>query len=247
MRTRWIDRYYAGRSDTYKNIAITTVKAAMNWAVEQGYLDHSPIARIRKPRAAVREFYLPVSEWRRVLKVCRGQAFSDFVTVLLLTGARPQELRIVEARHYDVPASRLVFSIRESKGKLRRRVIYLDDTARAIAERLIAKYPTGPLFRNSRGRRWTSDSINSRFRRLKARLNMPELCAYALRHSFAHWKLTSDTDSHLVAKLLGHTDGRMLHTRYGHVDDDADFMLNAVLATRSPLGDQCHEMPGKQS
>ena len=29
---RWIDKQYSGKSATYKNIAITAVKAALNWA-----------------------------------------------------------------------------------------------------------------------------------------------------------------------------------------------------------------------
>jgi serine/threonine protein kinase len=46
---------------------------------------------------------------------------------------------------------------------------------------------------------------------------MPKLCAYTLRHSYAHWQLTTGTDAPVVSKLLGHSDGRMLETRYGHV------------------------------
>ncbi len=58
---------------------------------------------------------------------------------MLFTGARPQESRVVEARHYDKAHSRLVFSRYESKGQQRQRVIYLDDTARKIVERLIKR------------------------------------------------------------------------------------------------------------
>ena len=81
---RWIDKQYRGRSATYKNIAITAVKAAFNWAVEQGYIDHSPIARMKKPRCACREFYVPVVDWLSVLNAARGQQFKDLVTVNVL-------------------------------------------------------------------------------------------------------------------------------------------------------------------
>ncbi len=64
---------------------------------------------------------------------------------------------------------------------------------------------------------------------------MPKLCAYTLRHSYAHWKLITGTDSHLVSKLLGHGDGRMLETRYGHVERDMAFMLQTVNKTTNPL------------
>ena len=101
----------------------------------------------------------------------------------------------------------------------------LDDTAREIVERLIKQYPEGTIFRNREGNAWTKNAFNCRFRRLKKKLNMPELCAYTCRHSFAHMKLTSGTDSQIVSKLLGHVDGRMLATRYGHAEQNTAFML----------------------
>ena len=105
---RWIDKQYRRKSSRYKNVAITAVKAALNWAAEQGYLDHSPIARMKKPRCACREFYVPVVDWLRVLNAARGQQFKELVIVMLASGARPQEMRRVEARHYESEFFRLV-------------------------------------------------------------------------------------------------------------------------------------------
>jgi integrase len=111
---------------------------------------------------------------------------------------------------------------------------YLDAVSRDIVEGLIRKFPTGPIFRNSQGRPWTEDALRGRFRRLKKKLGMPESCAYSLRHSYAHWALTNGADSHIiVAKLLGHVDGRMFDTRYGHVDKNAQFMIDSVNRKRN--------------
>ena len=232
---RWIDRQYRGKSATYKNIAITAVKAAFNWAAEQGYIGHSPIARMKKPRCASREFYIPVVDWLRLLNAARGQEFKELVIVMFASGARPQEMRQIAARHYDPELVRVVLRREESKGEKRRRVIYLDDLSRAIVERLVARHPRGPLFRNSRGKPWTADAFSARFRRLRIKLAMPELCAYTLRHSYAHWQLTSGTDAHFVSKLLGHSDGRMLATRYGHIERDAAFMRRMAKNTTNPF------------
>ena len=67
------------------------------------------------------------------------------------------------------------------------------------------------------------------------KLGAPKLCAYTLGHSYAHWQLTTGTDSHVVAKLLGHSDGRMLETRYGHIDGDVAFMANTAKKAKSPF------------
>ena len=53
---RWIDADYAKLSDTYKNAAITVVKGALNWCEQQGYIAHNPIAKMKKPTPAIREF-----------------------------------------------------------------------------------------------------------------------------------------------------------------------------------------------
>ena len=50
-------------------------------------------------------------------------------------------------------------------------------------------------------------------------MNMPKLCATTLRHSWAHHRLESGQDSLIVSKLMGHVDGRMLATRYGHIEE----------------------------
>lgn len=236
---RWIDKQYRGRSTTYKNIAITAVKAALNWAVEQGYVDHNPFARMKKPRCTSREFFVPAVDWQRVLNTARGQEFKELVTVMFASGTRPQEIRRIEARHYESELVRLVLLREESKGRKRRRVIYLDDISREIVERLAACHPSGPLFRNSRGQPWTADALSARFRRLRIKLGMPKLCAYTLRHSYAHWQLTAGTDSHVVSKLLGHSDGRMLKTRYGHIESDVAFMSHTARQARSPF-EECH-------
>ena len=99
------------------------LKAALNWAAEQGYIDHSPIARMKKPRCKCREFFVPVVDWLRVLSAARGQQFKELVTVMFASGARPQEMRRIEARHYEPVLARLVLLLEESKGKKRRRVI----------------------------------------------------------------------------------------------------------------------------
>ncbi len=232
---RWIDSRYRGTSATYKNVAITAVKAAYNWAVEQGYIDHNPIARMKKPRCDCREFFVPVVDWLRVLSTARGQQFKELVTVMFASGAIPQEIRHIAARHYEPDLARIVLLREESKGKKRRRVVYLDDVSREIVERLVTSHTHGPLFRNSTGCPWTSDALSARFRRLKSKLGMPKLCAYTLRHSHPHWQLTNGTDSHVVGKLLGHSDGRMLETRYGHIERDVAFMLRTAKNAKSPF------------
>src|SRR5690606_36255992 len=81
---------------------------------------------------------------------------------------------------------------------------------------------------NRYGNPWKKDAIKDRFKRLRVKLGMPGLCATVLRHSFAHHKLVSGTDSMIVSKLLGHSCGRMLATRYGHLEDASKLLRDAA-------------------
>ena len=48
----------------------------------------------------------------------------------------------------------------KSKGKKSPRIIYLNDDAMDISNRLLGESPTGELFRNSAGRAWTTETVN---------------------------------------------------------------------------------------
>ena len=182
----------------------------------------------------MRETFVPAEKWPEILAAIPDKEFRNYVIVAMTTGARAQEIPKIEARHFDPKHRRIVFPQKESKGKKRSRVIYLPDEAFEIVERLANQYPNGPIFRNTKGNPWNKNSVNCRFKRLKKKLKMPGLCATVLRHSYAHHQLTSGTDSHIVSKLMGHVDGRMLAERYGHIDQNPEFMLSQANRISGP-------------
>lgn len=205
---------------------IATIKAVMNWARKMGYLEHNTIESMPKPAPRKREFYLPVESWPKLFDAATDQQFKDYLIFMLSTGARAEEIVKFEARHLN--GNRFVLPVAESKGRKRARVVYIPEEAMEIVKRLVKQWPEGKLFRNSQGNPFTKDSINRRFTRLKRVLNMPELCATVLRHSFAHHRLTSGQDALTVSKLMSHVDTRMLSTRYGHLDANIDYMTGAA-------------------
>jgi site-specific recombinase XerD len=229
-----LEEQYKECSGTYKHDAVTYIKAVFSWSLEQGYIDKNPLVAVKKPRRGMRETFLKAVEWQRVLDAASDERFREYLVVAFSSGARPQEMRKIEARHVDLDGQRIIFPTEESKGRKHSRVIYLDDLAFEIIKRLCEEWPQGMIFRNRRGRPWSKDAIKDRFKRLKEKLNMPGLCATVLRHSFAHHKLISGVDSLVVSELMGHVDGRMLATRYGHLEDNGDFMRNAANAN-NPL------------
>lgn len=207
--TQWLDK-----RDTWgvnsRRAAIRTVKRAFQWGVEEGYIEFSPVASLKKPAGKRRETILTSKERATIIAAARDASFRDFLEILQETGARPQEIRAVEVRHVD-PEQRLwIFPPDEHKtgGKTgRSRVVYLTPKAWKITKRLLVKFSAGPLFRNSRGAPWTQTAIRCRFRRLRKRLagKVPaDLCAYVFRHSFATDALERGVDPITLAELMGH-------------------------------------------
>jgi len=230
--TRWLDAQTTWGANS-RRAAIASVKRAFNWAVDEGYIPHSPVARLSKPKAKHRETILTADQCQLILDESASD-FCDFLDLLLETGVRPSEVRTVEARHVSVEHGLWVFPPSEHKTGRKTdkpRVVYLSAKALEITKRLVVQHPTGPLLRNSRGKPWTRNAVRCRFRRLRLRLAdklPPDLCAYLFRHTFATRALERGLDSVTVAELMGHADATMVSRVYQHVGQRLDHMRAAA-------------------
>lgn len=247
--TRWLDDRYKGKSSNYRRNAIRAVQRAFNWAVDEGYLDKSPVKRIRKPQATPRDVIISAENWQTLIGILQsrgeaGQAFLDLLTIMRQTGCRPKEARTVEARHLDHKAKCLVFERKirladgterdESKGGIERRVVPLTDEAFATCARLALKHPTGPLFCNSTSNPWDRGQIKHWFKRLDGSTGRPSkqkarherlgmrLNAYAIRHTWATEALERGVDPITVATIMGHKDITQLMKTYQHLNKKSD-------------------------
>jgi site-specific recombinase XerD len=231
--TRWVDDRYRGLSDNYRHNAIRSVQRAFRWAVDQDLIPPSKVASIQKPEQTPRETIVTAEQWEAIRAEVTDREFLDLLEILKETGCRPQEARIVEARHVDRERRQWILERQNSKGKKVRRVVRLNDTAWTITQRLMMKWPEGPLFRTKEGQPWCKESINSRFYRLRQKLGF-RVFAYSFRHSFATDALRRGVDVVSVAILLGHKDATMLMKHYAHlIHDEAHLDEKLRLATAS--------------
>lgn len=218
---QWVDSKPGWSSGSRRN-AIAAVKRVFAWAEEQGYVDRSPIARLKKPRCSKKDVIVPPEHYEEMLRLTRDEEFRDLLTVTWETGCRPQESLRVEARHVERTNQRWV--IPETPGKPDNRVVYMTDKAMRITERLMLKHPEGPLFRNKYGRPWTTDAVNCHFHRLKEKIGV-RYSLYALRHTWITRMLESGVDSLTVAFLAGHKDPSMLAKHYAHLSHNPKHLL----------------------
>jgi integrase len=202
-------------------------------AVREGHIQSSPVAHIEKPTPTRRELVVTPDQWTAIIKAAGDQPFLDLLTVLRETGCRPQEVRQVEACHFDEPGRRWIFPRELSKGKRYNRVVYLNDLAVAITQRLAKQHPTGPLFRNRYGQAWNRNSIRCRFRAVRDKVNIPGLCAYTIRHTWATDALQKGIDPITLAILMGHVDTTTLARTYQHLTKNSQYLHEANKAARN--------------
>jgi integrase len=220
---KWVDNYPVPLKSGSRRNLIASVKRAMKWAEEQGYIEHSRIALMKKPACGRKEQVVTPEQFQSLIARYKDEQFRDLLTVTWETGCRPQESLRVEARHVDVAGSRWVFPASESKGKKIPRVVYLTPKALEITQRLMTQHPTGPIFRNTDGKPWNPYATNCRFQHVRRKTGI-KFSLYALRHSFATHALMKGVDCITVAMLLGHADPSMLAKTYQHITQSPSYM-----------------------
>lgn len=219
----WI-REHKTWGDSTRNIAVGIVVRALHWAAKAGRITSNPIAGMERPAPKTRTTFVTPEEFEAIL-AHSDQLFKDLLIVSYDSGARPQEVKGLEARHLDPDFHRAVFPAEEAKGKRRPRVVYFGtDRAVEILKRLVAKHPEGPLFRAKNGAPWNKSSVNQRFHRLVKHVGR-HVTQYELRHAWVTRSLKSGLDVHTVAALAGHVNTKMIDTVYSHITKDPAYML----------------------
>lgn len=240
---RWIETNYMNCSSTTRCDIMKGVARAINWGIQKRYIKLNPLVGMEKPSRKPREVVITQEQFTELLSYVPDQEFQDYLVFLWNTGCRAMEIRILEKRHVDgatitIPAS-------EAKGKKHARVIYLNDTAKCIIDRLCKQHPKGPLFRTTAGKQWTANAVRCRFTRtnkpgktkrgkerkpqgLAAKMGIPGLCATTIRHSWATNALKAGMDSTTASILMGHRDPATLIRNYQHLTKDSAYLLNAL-------------------
>lgn len=200
----------------------------LNFAVKNLGLSHNPCHGMDKPKANTRTNYITDRTFEAVLEKVPDQEFRDLLILSFDTGARPQELKGLRADQVEERYRRAVIKRDEAKKEIQRAVYFATDWSWEIVQRLMQKYPEGPLLRNTIGNPWTGYSIKNRFEDMEEVVGM-RLTHYLLRHSYITMGLARGVDSHVLAKLVGHQSTAMLDKHYSHIAQDAREMLRQAM------------------
>ena len=120
----WLAKHYPakGNPNTRHN-AIACLKRLFNWATkEMEYFDRNPLAALKKPPRTHRDTCPTREQWDQVMTEYKpADPFYDFLTVIRATGCRPQEMRVMAARHMDFAAGVIHFEDGEIPEEVRPR------------------------------------------------------------------------------------------------------------------------------
>lgn len=236
--TEWLDKRCPkqakdGRkpcSDNTRRDYAADVMGAFTWAAKQRLISSSPLHGFVKAPSTGRITYVAPEQMQALLSKIKDPQFRDFLIVVLRTGCRPGEIRVLEAKFILFKERVARIPKRLVKGQRKERLVPLDDVVLGILRPLALKYPEGPVFRNLRGGPWTKDSIKDRFRRLRPKLSfdVADVTAYSMRHTFVTEGQKNGVPDSVIAQICGHEDTAMISQHYGHARLDEDVLRSAM-------------------
>jgi integrase len=207
-----------------------SIRRALRWSVDEGMIPKNPLAGLRLEDPPPRDAIITYEEHQAIIADCRSTGYPAIATYLiaLRCGARPQQIRMVTARH--CVSNAWVFQDHKTKKKTGKALtVYLQPCLLTLSKIMCKAHPSGPLFRNDNGDPWKKDTVSQRFRRIRTRLKMdPAITTYAYRHTFATDALLAGIREPEVAALLGHSSTRMVSKVYGHIGKHADHLQEAA-------------------
>ena len=227
--TTWLDANPAWKGA--RRHAASIVKRAFSWAKTQGLIPTTPFADFKIERGGKRDRVLTADEQKEILAAIKDQRFRDFVFAMQDTGCRPGEVAKVTAADVDLTLGVWVLQRHKTAKKTGKpRVVYLTPAMIELTKKLVAEFPTGPIFRGPRkAMPFTKNGIRCRFRRLREKLpHLKGVVAYSYRHSYATDALERGVGIAQVAELMGHTDTEMLMKHYSKLSQRVQHLRDAA-------------------
>ena len=220
----------AGQGDTKatRGRKLATLRSLFKYLAREGIVARSPAAAVATPRKDQKlPHVLTADDATRLMEdepSARPRSLRDqaLLETLYSTGAR-----VAEVVGLNVDDLNLREGIATVMGKGRKeRLVPLGRQAVAALKAYMATYrprasqSPGPLFRNRRGGRLTTRSVERIVRTYSGSIpNFPTISPHALRHSFATHMLDGGADLRAIQELLGHA-SLSTTQRYTHVAMD---------------------------
>jgi len=186
---------------------------ARKWNVPSA--SENPAASIPVPPDVQRNRFLDKLEIKKLVEVLvsdENQVAAKAILLLLLTGARRNEITHARWEHLDLERSSLLVPLSKS-GKSRYVILNADAVA---VLRSIPRLPGNPYVFPSPVTGRPSASLYFPWQRIRTRAGLPDVRLHDLRHSFASALVNAGWKLYTVQRLLGHANAKATQ-RYAHL------------------------------
>jgi integrase len=189
---------------------------ARKWKVPG--VQENPASGFPLPRDVQRNRFLNKDEIKRLLQAIEqdeNQGAAKAILLLLLTGARRNEITHAKWEHLDLESGRLL--VPQSKSG-KPRVIVLNKEACKVVQSIERVEGNPYIFPSSITGR-PSPSLHFPWDRIRKKAGLSDVRLHDLRHTFASLLINLDYQLYEVQELLGHSNPRTTQ-RYAHFQSD---------------------------
>lgn len=221
IRLFFLEMEEEGLKGSTQNGSGRSMRVFFNFCVSEGWIDDSPMKRIKLPR--VDKTLLPpftASEVQLLMGLCQTERDRALLTFMVDTGLRVQEVADTNVNDIDFTA-RSVY-VRSGKGGKGRITFFGDSTHKALNRyfmelRMVPK--AGSLFLSRTSKRGlTKHGIQMVFKYLRHASGIEHCSAHTCRRTFAIWNLRHGVNIYELQKMMGHSDIQVLQ-RYLDISD----------------------------
>ncbi|WP_371366271.1 Tyrosine recombinase XerD [Sporomusa rhizae] len=190
------------------NTALAAIEAFCNWMLEEGYINHRPLAKVRKVEEVQEPpKWLDKSEKYRLIRTAlndKSKRNRAIIFTLLLAGLRVSEL--VSLTPDDIIISERKGSITViGKGNKRRTVPMPKDLRECLSDYLVDNAGITWLFGSQRGEQLTVKGVQHLCASIGGKAGVDGLTPHMLRHTYCHDLVGKGVPIEMVAKLAGHS------------------------------------------
>ena len=219
-RPRGLSRVRGGKGAA--NACVTTLCAAMNFAIRRGVRSDNPALGVRKyPEKKLARFLSPAELAQLGEAITAAEALgveSPFalaaIRLLILTGCRRNEILTLHRSYVDAYNS----CLRLPDSKTGAKIVHIGAAALEVIEALPTVDGNPHLLPGRKGAGHVVD-LQSTWERIRDAAGLSDVRIHDLRHAFASLGARGGDSLLVIGALLGHRSAKTTH-RYTHLADD---------------------------
>lgn len=217
------------------NRFFSVIKTILNRAIEWGYISKNPAQFLRDlPVTEPIPRFLTVEEIAKLRACVKDKRLDDYVVTLLHTGIRPIDIKSLTWERVNLQNQ--VIQITTHKGRIPHTYsVPIDNELNQVLQRRYKETQgLGFVFDTSNLRKLADQAIKDSGIN-ESRGTDQQFTIYGLKHCYASHLLMNGATLFDVAKLLGHTDMKMVVKHYGFLTQDHLRAVQAKINLTPPL------------